>query len=62
MVTNMFPVRKRSLVGLHYTHSLSHTHLNCYPDVVLYAEISQKLSCLFTKNTLSQVLSGAFAT
>lgn len=64
MVTNMFPVRKRSLVGLPSTYTLTHTHtsLSCYPDVALYAEISQKPSCLFTKNNLSQVLSRAFAT
>lgn len=26
MVTNMFPVRKRSLVGLPSTYTLTHTH------------------------------------
>ncbi len=62
------PCEKKISSGPPHIHtlSLSHTHthtpLNCYPDVALYAEISQKPSCLFTKNTLSQVLSGAFAT
>lgn len=52
MVTNMFSVRKRSLVDLPSTHTHMHMSelLPRHSPFKIYAEISDKRICLFTKN------------
>jgi len=54
MVTNMFPVRKRSLVGLLSTYTLTHTHVWIVKQAwrFMRRSLKNRVACLLKTNSV----------